>query len=144
MSIYACIVAGLVVGQLFSPPPGQTIGQTFPPDMTCWADVSAVSPPPQAGWTCAGSPLACAPPAPVATPPSATISTSAFFARFTQAETLGVSAASNASAAINAGLVQGLAAGSVDLTSPVLKAWMDGLAQAGAITATRETAILTP
>jgi hypothetical protein len=34
--------------------------------------------------------------------------------------------------------------GTVDLTAPELHAWMDGLVAAGAITADRETEILTP
>ncbi len=68
----------------------------------------------------------------------------AFFARFTQTETSAVWAAAQANNAIGVGLMQGLANGQIDLTSPVLKTWLDGLVTAGVITSARETVILTP
>lgn len=78
--------------------------------------------------------------------PNPTIITSiAFLDRFTSAEQAAVQAAAAAApTTIGVGLTTGLAAGTIGLTSPVLKAWMDGLVNAGAITSARETAILTP
>src|SRR5437588_8385445 len=67
-------------------------------------------------------------------PVQTTISTSDFFDRFTPDEHAAVWTAATANAAIGVGLTQGLAMGRIDLTSAVLKAWMDGLVAAGAIT----------
>lgn len=76
--------------------------------------------------------------------PPSTIPAVEFFNRFTPAETQAVSAIALASPPVFAGLVNGLAAGQLDLTSPTLQAWMDGLVAAGALTADRKTIILTP
>lgn len=89
---------------------------------------------------------------PPTAPPPTTISTSDFLARFTAAERAAVQQAATAQpATIGVGLTQGLVAGTVNLAGcpsacqdPTLKGWMDGLVTAGAITAARETAILTP
>ena len=59
-------------------------------------------------------------------------------------EAIWKAAAQDATGAIGAGLTKGLTAGTVDLTSTIVKTWMDSLVTAGAITADRETAILTP
>jgi hypothetical protein len=56
----------------------------------------------------------------------------------------GIAAAAVAAPEIFVGLVHGLANGTIDLTTTELKAWMDGLVAAGAITADREAEILTP
>lgn len=81
------------------------------------------------------------PPAPRPT----TITAIAFLDRFTPAEQAAVQqAAAAAPATLGVGLTTGLAAGTINLTSVAMKAWMDGLVAAGAITAARETAILTP
>jgi len=79
-------------------------------------------------------------------PAPTTISSAAFQGRFTDAEQAAIwkAAAQDATGAIGAGLTKGLTAGTVDLTSSVVKTWMDSLVTAGAITADRETAILTP
>jgi hypothetical protein len=82
-------------------------------------------------------------PAPTPSPPT-TISASAFLARFTQAEQEAVWAACASTPPLGVGLANGLAAGSIDLTSSVTQAWMVALVAAGAITADREAAILTP
>jgi hypothetical protein len=68
----------------------------------------------------------------------------AFYDRFTDAEKLAVQTAANADPQIALGLTHGLAKGSVTLTGATLKAWMDGLVNAGAITVDRQIAILTP
>lgn len=73
-----------------------------------------------------------------------TIPAVAFFNRFTQAETAAIWSAAIANPAIGVGLMNGLAAGSVDLASPTVKTWLDGLVAAGALTAARETVVLTP
>ena len=80
------------------------------------------------------------------TPPNPTVITSiAFLDRFTAAEQAAVQqAAAAAPSTIGVGLTTGLAAGTIDLTSPVLIAWMNALVTAGAITSARETTILTP
>lgn len=67
-----------------------------------------------------------------------------FFNRFTDPERVAVMAACSASPALNVGLVNGLAAGSVTLTSEKMAAWMAGLVAAGAITEERREEILTP
>jgi len=79
-------------------------------------------------------------------PALTTISSAAFQGRFTDAEQAAIwkAAAQDATGAIGAGLTKGLTAGTVDLTSTIVKGWMDSLVTAGAITADRETAILTP
>lgn len=77
-------------------------------------------------------------------PKPTTISAFDFFNRFTPDEHAAVWSAATANPAIGVGLTQGLAAGRIDLSSAVLKAWMDALVAVGAITAHRETAILTP
>jgi hypothetical protein len=79
-------------------------------------------------------------------PAPTTISSAAFQARFTDPEQAAIwkAAAQDATGAIGAGLTKGLTAGTVDLTSTIVKTWMDSLVTAGAITADRETAILTP
>lgn len=82
-------------------------------------------------------------PAPSVEPPT-TVSSAAFYDRFTDAEKLAIAAAATASPAIFAGLVHGLSTGEVPLGSATLAGWMDALVQAGAITADRKTAILTP
>lgn len=81
-------------------------------------------------------------------PPSTRITASQFFARFTTAETAAIwSAAAPLSLytqQVVPGLVQWMSSQTIDLTSPALKAWMDTLVTAGAITSARETQILTP
>lgn len=78
-------------------------------------------------------------------PHPTTILSIAFLDRFTAAEQGAVQqAAAAAPTTLGVGLTTGLAAGTIDLTSPTLKTWMDGLVSAGAITAARETAIVTP
>ncbi len=72
------------------------------------------------------------------------ISSAAFFGRFTDVEHSAIWAAAGTAPGIGPGLVQGLATGTVDLTSAVLKTWMDGLVAVNAITAARETEILIP
>lgn len=85
-------------------------------------------------------------------PHPTTITSAAFLARFTTTEQAAVqSAAAAAPGTIGVGLTIGMVTGTVDLAgcpsacqNTVLKTWMDGLVAAGAITAARETAILTP
>ena len=85
-------------------------------------------------------------------PHPTTITSAAFLARFTTTEQAAVqSAAAAAPGTIGVGLTIGMVTGTVDLAgcpsacqNATLKTWMDGLVSAGAITATRETAILTP
>jgi hypothetical protein len=78
--------------------------------------------------------------------PNPTVITSiAFLDRFTPAEQAAVQqAAASAPSTIGVGLTTGLATGTIDLTGPALKAWMDALVTAGAITSARESTILTP
>lgn len=78
------------------------------------------------------------------TSPPTTIPSIAFFNRFTQAETAAIWQAAVASPAIGVGLMNGLAAGQIDLTSAAVKTWLDGLVTAGVLTNARETTILTP
>lgn len=78
------------------------------------------------------------------TAPPTVISAAEFFNRLTQAETGAIWAAAVAIPALGVGLMNGLATGSIDLTSPVLKTWLDGCVAAGAVTAEREIVILTP
>lgn len=83
---------------------------------------------------------------------STIITASAFLARFSPAEQAAVQQAAAAQpATIGVGLTTGLAAGTINLTGcaaacadPKLRPWMDSLVAAGAITAARETEILTP
>lgn len=85
-------------------------------------------------------------------PHPATITSLAFFNRFTAAEQAAVQrAAASAPTTLGVGLTHGLIAGTINLAGcpsacrdPTIKAWMDGLVAAAAITAARETAILTP
>ena len=85
-------------------------------------------------------------------PHPTTITSAAFLARFTTAEQAAVqSAAAAAPGTIGVGLTIGMVQGTVNLAgcpgacvNAQLKAWMDGLVSAGAITSARETAILTP
>lgn len=77
-------------------------------------------------------------------PNPTTISSHDFFNRFTDGERAAVWAAAATTPALGVGLVQGLALGQIDLTSDVLKTWLDALVSAGALTSDRETAILTP
>lgn len=87
-----------------------------------------------------------------AVPHPTTITSLAFFNRFTAAEQAAVQqAAAAAPATLGVGLTHGLVAGTVNLAGcpsacqdTTLKAWMDGLVTAGAITSARESAILTP
>ena len=74
------------------------------------------------------------------------LSAAQFQARFTQLEqgAIWAAAAKDTTGSIGAGLTLGLTAQQIDLTDAVLKAWMDGLVLAGAITSQRETEILTP
>ena len=82
---------------------------------------------------------------PPALPNPTVITSIAFLDRFTPAEQAAVQAAAAAApTTLGVGLTTGLAAGTIDLTSPVLKVWMNGLVTAGAITSARETVILTP
>jgi hypothetical protein len=76
-------------------------------------------------------------------PPTA-ISSSAFFQRFTDAERGAIWAAAVGSPAIGSGLVGGLSAGTIDLTSVAVKTWLDACVTAGALTAQREAILLTP
>ena len=82
---------------------------------------------------------------PPALPNPTVITSIAFLDRFTPAEQAAVQAAAAAApTTLGVGLTTGLAAGTIDLISPVLKVWMNGLVTAGAITSARETVILTP
>lgn len=73
------------------------------------------------------------------------ISSSSFFSRFTPSETEKVWKLCINAPAIGVGLMQGLAAGQVDLTDTIsLKPWMDALVSSNCITSTRQTVILTP
>lgn len=91
-------------------------------------------------WTAAGNK-----PDPAPVPPPATqIQAAAFLARFTPVEQAAVQQAALANQQIALGLTMGLAQGYVDLTSPVLAAWMAALVTAGAITAARSAVIMTP
>lgn len=108
-----------------------------------WDGVTPYTPP--AGLTAVPQASAtCTPPAAPANP--TTITALAFFNRFTQAETQAIwkAAAADTTGAIGAGLTNGLAAGTITLTDPIVQAWMNALVTAGAITSARETAILTP
>src|SRR5260370_42527907 len=77
-------------------------------------------------------------------PKPAGISAPAFFNRFTDAERVAVQTAVNASPQLGVGLINGLAAGQIKLTDPVVKTWLDGLVTAGALTSAPDTGILTP
>ena len=72
------------------------------------------------------------------------ISAAAFFARFTAAETAAIWAACQAVPALGVGLMQGLANQSINLNDSVTQAWVNGLAQANALTTTRAAVVLTP
>lgn len=76
--------------------------------------------------------------------PPSSISSAAFFKRFTDAESAAIWTAAGANPAIGVGLVHGLASGTIDLTDAVVKAWLDGLVQAGVLTVERQAIILTP
>lgn len=93
----------------------------------------------------AALPLPVAPPLPK---PPTTISSASFFARFTAAETAAVWAAAAPGTAhgaqIGPGLMQGMALGTIDLTSPQLAGWLGLLVQAGAISLARQSQILDP
>jgi hypothetical protein len=120
-----------------------------PPSVVRIADNAAIPPDPanrdwacyQAWLTAGNTPL----PAPVP-PPQTTISANQFFGRFTAAEKQAIwsAAAADQTGRIGSGLTHGLAAGSVSLTDPVLKQWLDALVASGAMTGERETAVLTP
>jgi hypothetical protein len=73
-----------------------------------------------------------------------TISSLAFFSRFTQAETAAIWAAAVANPAIGVGLMNGLASGFIDLTSPALELWVDALVAEKSITSDRKSTVLTP
>ena len=89
---------------------------------------------------------------PIYQPHPTTITSAQFLARFTSAEQAAVEgAAAAAPGTIGVGLTVGMVTGTVNLAgcptacqNVQLKAWMDGLVTAGAITAAREVAILTP
>jgi hypothetical protein len=91
-------------------------------------------------WLAAGN---TADPVPVPPKPT-TISADAFFTRFTAPEQSAVWSACVTNAPLGVALTNGLAAGSIDLTSSTVSTWMQGLVTAGAITQARMTAILTP
>jgi hypothetical protein len=78
--------------------------------------------------------------------PRTVISAAEFQARFSDAEqgAIWAAAAKDPSGQIGAGLTRGLTAGQIDLAAPALKAWLDALVAAGALTAAREAQILTP
>jgi hypothetical protein len=78
------------------------------------------------------------------TAPPTTISSLAFFNRFTPAETGAVWAAAVGNPGIGAGLMNGLAAGAVILDGAALSAWMNGLVAANVLTQARHDVILTP
>ena len=78
------------------------------------------------------------------TAPPTTIPVADFFARFTPTETGAVWVAAQQVPALGVGLMQGLANGAINLTSPVLAEWMAGLVQASVITQARHDTILTP
>ena len=82
-------------------------------------------------------------PAPIMPKPS-DLDAAAFYARFTDAEKAAIWAAAVANPQLGVGLVHGLANGSINLLAAEARAWLDGLVAAGAITAQRETEILTP
>lgn len=82
-------------------------------------------------------------PAPVMPPPTE-VSAAVFFARFSDAEKAAIWSTAVANPQFGVGLVHGLANGAIGLTGDIVKAWMGGLVVAGAITAERETEILTP
>ena len=73
-----------------------------------------------------------------------TISSAAFFARFTDTEHTAIWIAAASVSSIGVGLVLILSQRSIDLTSIVLKTWMDVLVTANAITSDRKTTILVP
>ena len=94
------------------------------------------------------APSALSPLPPLAAPatPRTVISAAEFQARFRDAEqgAIWAAAAKDPSGQIGAGLTRGLTAGQIDLAAPALKAWLDALVAAGALTAAREAQILTP
>lgn len=67
-----------------------------------------------------------------------------FFNRFTPTETTAIWQAAVANPSIGVGLINGLAAGTIDLTSATVSTWLAALVTAGVITAARQTVILTP
>lgn len=75
---------------------------------------------------------------------SSAISALAFFNRFTPAEQAAISAACLASPQLNAGLVNGLASGVIDLGGAPVSEWLDGLIAAGAIDVGRKSIVLEP
>ena len=77
------------------------------------------------------------------TPPSV-IQSLVFFNRFTPTETAAIWAAAVGNPAIGVGLINGLAAGTVNLNSPTVIAWVGALVSASVITAARQTVVLTP
>ena len=85
-------------------------------------------------------------------PHPTTITSAAFLARFTPTEQAAVQAAAAAApGTLGVGLTVGMVTGTINLAgcptacqNVQLKTWMDGLVTANAITAARETAILTP
>lgn len=84
------------------------------------------------------------PPEPPPPPKSTVITALGFFGRFTPEERIAVQTATNLIPELGVGLINGLAAGAVDLLGETVIAWMDGLVRAGALTADRKTEILTP
>jgi hypothetical protein len=82
-------------------------------------------------------------PAPVIPNPSI-ISASAFLERFTSDEQIAIQTAANSTPAIALGLTMGLASGSINLLSPVVQNWMQGLVTTGCLTQNRMDTILTP
>ena len=95
------------------------------------------------GWSFDGTQFN--PPAPRPQPPPSTqISPLQFIARFTAAETGAIAQAALSNAAMLMWLVQASAASYIDLADPRTKAGLDSLVAAGLLTASRETAILTP
>lgn len=91
-------------------------------------------------WLAAGNTVA---PAPAAPNPS-TITSGAFFLRFTSTEKAAVMAECMTNSTLMLGLVNGLAQGDIDLTGSVTSSWINALVTAGALTSARATEILTP
>lgn len=134
--------SGIAVAQgpAFTPVAGGTIEEAWPQNAEQWVDITSASPQPEAGWTLLSG--VWSPPVAGVVAGGTVIDDAAFFARFTQAETVAVQAADTAIPALGAALVQGLAIGSVDTSSVLTSAWMGGLVSAGALTSNRVAQIL--
>jgi hypothetical protein len=82
------------------------------------------------------------PPAPPA--PRTNLHPGEFLNRFTSAEQAAIQAACSTVPALALGLTMGLALGYVDLSSPAVATWLQGLVAAGALTADRAVAVVVP